>query len=116
MRYARPLLIALLALAVLGWQGQAAQANHTISGGSPLAHIDQISIDLGPAGTNAGVTGNGLPAVGDRNGDGLVDAEGAPDPASGGVPGGICGNDIDDDPDVSAVLDGVADDGCQVTL
>ena len=116
MRNARPLLIALLVLAALGWQSQPAQANHTNSGGAPLAHIDQISIDLGPSGTNVGVTANGTPAVGDRNGDGLVDAEGAPDPASGGVPGGICGNDIDDDPDASAVLDGVADDGSEVTL
>ena len=114
MRNARPLLIALLVLAALGWQSQPAQANHTNSGGAPLAHIDQISIDLGPSGTNVGVTANGTPAVGDRDGDGVVDAEGAPD--RGGNPPGFCGNGLDDDPDVSAVLDGVADDGSEVTL
>ena len=117
MRHARPLLIALLALAALGWQSQSAQATHTISGGSPLPHIDQISIDVGPAGTNVGVTGNGTPAVGYRGGgDNLVDAEGAPDEGGNPSNDGVCGNGIDDDPDVSAVPDGVADDGCQVTL
>jgi len=60
MRHVRPIFIALIALAALSWQSQPAQATHTVSGGSPLAHIDQISIDLGPAGTNVGVEGNGI--------------------------------------------------------
>src|SRR3990172_3809651 len=124
MRHVRPIFIALIALAALSWQSQPAQATHTVSGGSPLAHIDQISIDLGPAGTNVGVEGNGKPAVGDRDGDGVVDAEGARDPASDPVPVGVCGNGIDDDPGDTTGdtipdpdgFDGVADDGCQVTL
>ena len=116
MRHVRPIFIALIALAALSWQSQPAQATHTVSGGSPLAHIDQISIDLGPAGTNVGVEGNGKPAVGDRDGDGVVDAEGAPDP--GGNPMGVCNNGLDDDSGGPFAVppDGVADDGCQVTL
>src|SRR3990172_6884743 len=116
MRHVRPIFIALIALAALSWQSQPAQATHTVSGGSPLAHIDQISIDLGPAGRNVGVEGNGNPAAGDRDGDGVVDAEGAPDP--GGNPMGVCNNGLDDDSGGPFAVppDGVADEGCQVTL
>ena len=101
------------------WQGHAAQATHTNSGGVPLAHIDQISIDMGPPGTSVGVTANGQQAIGDRDGDGIPDAEGAPD--SGGAAAtspGACGNGIDDDAvDIgTGNPDGVADDGCQVPL
>lgn len=158
MQHSRLVFIALLALAALGWQSQSVYATHTTSGGTPLAHIDQISIDLGPAGTNVGVEGNGKPAVGDRDSDGVVDAEGAApavfDPTNiedGAGPGscvdaldnggdfrrdandpdcfdtpGICGNGLDDDQldingstvigDSPGEIDGVADDGCQVTL
>jgi len=123
MRYGQPIFIALIALAALSWQGQTADATHTNSGGAPLAHIDQISIDLGPAGTNVGVEGNGKPAVGDRNFDGIPDTEGYDTSWPGDTPG-TCGNGIDDDqadPNGDTIpgpggFDGIADDGCQVTL
>ena len=85
-------------------------------------HIDQVSIDTGPLGSARAPVGNGKPAIGDRNGDTLPDAEGydTPDP---GDAAGACGNGLDDDrgdangdtvPD--GPLDGVADDGCQAPL
>ena len=88
MRYARFLLLGLLALGalVLGPKPAQAQAPST---------IDQISIDMDH-------TDIGVPGVGDRDGDGLTDSEGA---ATYG-----CGNAYDDD------LDGTIDDGCVVTL
>jgi hypothetical protein len=44
--------------------------------------LTRVSIDMGPTGVAAGVEGNGIAAVGDRNMDGVVDAEGfdTPDP------------------------------------
>src|SRR3990172_8475294 len=83
--------------------------------------IDQISIDVGPAGVAQGVTANGVPATADRDGDGVPDSEGYDTPDAGDAPG-VCGNGLDDDladsdgdttPDAP---DGVIDDGCQVTL
>lgn len=65
--------------------------------------------------------------MGDRDGDGIRDAEGARDHVNGVV--GVCGNNIDDDRgdwdgDTAVAntlyspneIDNVADDGCQVTL
>jgi len=123
MRYGRPIFLALLVLAALSWQSQPAHATHTNSGGAPLAHIDQISIDPGPTGTNVGVEGNGKPAVGDRDFDGIPDTEGYDTSWPGDTPG-TCGNGIDDDqadPNGDTIpgpggFDGIADDGCQVTL
>jgi len=48
--------------------GQDARANHDGRGG----HIDQVSIDMGPPGVAIDVEGNGRPAVGDRNFDGIL--------------------------------------------
>ncbi len=142
-----PLVLASLATALLvfGWYEQRAIATHDGTG----SHIDQISIDVGPRGVNVGVDNNGKPAVGDRDGDGMSDAEGtlagcggdgAGDgvdddgdavvddgcPSSGtatsGTPEtGLCGNGVDDDPyrwysPPYIRYDGVADDGCVVTL
>jgi hypothetical protein len=80
--------------------------------------VDQISIDMNSA-------GNGIPAVGDRDGDLTADAEGAADPVNAFVMG-ECGNGRDDDifdadgttiaGDFPGEVDGVADDGCQVLL
>lgn len=79
--------------------------------------VDQISIDMNSA-------GNGTPAVGDRDGDGVVDAEGGADDVNGLV--GVCGNGLDDDTgdfngstvigDAAGEIDGSPDDGCQVLL
>jgi hypothetical protein len=118
MTYARRFLVSLLILIVLGWQAHDdARAIHDGSG----AHVDQMSIDMGPPGVATGVEGNGTAAIGDRDIDGLPDAEGydTPDP---GDAAGICGNSIDDDladSDANTIPDtpdGVADDGCAVTL
>jgi hypothetical protein len=89
----------------------------------PCSSVDQVSIDMGPPGVANGVERNGKPAVGDRSGDGIVDAEGYNTPDPGDTPG-ACGNGIDDDQadtDGDTVpgpggFDGVADDGCVVTL
>jgi hypothetical protein len=102
---------------------QDASANHDERGG----HIDQVSIDMGPPGVAVDVAGNGKPAVGDRDGNSVPDAEGARDLVNGVV--GTCGNNIDDDqgdwdgdtviantPVSFSEIDNVADDGCQVTL
>ena len=112
---------------LIGWQGQEAKATHDGTGD----HIDQISIDMGRGGVAVGVEDNGKASVGDRNGDGVNDSEGAPPaPVPGapdtGVSGNLCGNGLDDDQsdiDGSTVIgdspsetDGIADDGCQVTL
>src|SRR3989304_2811157 len=110
--------IGLLAVLIMGWQSQPAQAVHTVSGGAPLAHIDQISIDMGPPGsqTATGDVLNGRPAVVDRNADGIPDAEGYDTPDPGDSPG-ICGNGVDDDladSDADTAphpADGTADDG-----
>lgn len=78
------------------------------------ATVDQMSIDMSP-------DGNGIPAVGDRNKDGLPDAEGF-DTSSPGDTAGVCGNGLDDDlgdsngDTVPDSPDGAADDGCVVTL
>ena len=90
----------------------------------PNPHVDQASIDMGPPGIASGVESNGKPAAGDRDGDGVVDAEGY-EPFPGGTPG-ICSNGVDDDRgdwnastvvgDATGEIDGVADDGCVVTL
>jgi hypothetical protein len=77
---------------------------------------------MGPPGVAVDVDGNGKPAVGDRDGDTVPDAEGYDTPHSADAPG-VCGNGVDDDPgDLEGDTvpdprpDGVADDGCQVTL
>lgn len=117
MRGLIPGFLVLLLLATIAWQQQGTQATHDGSG----AHIDQMSIDVGPHGVAQGVTDNGWPAVGDRDGDAVADAEGYDTPDPGDAPG-ICGNGLDDDlgdsdgdttPDAP---DGVADDGCVVPL
>jgi len=86
-----------------------------------LDYIDQVSVDVGPPGVAQSVDANGVPAMGDRDGDTVADAEGYGTPDGGDAPG-VCGNGIDDDlsdsngdttPDAA---DGVADDGCQVPL
>jgi hypothetical protein len=69
--------------------------------------------------------GNGTPAVGDRDGDGVPDAEGARDVGNGFVTG-VCGNSIDDDigdfdgstvaGDAPGEIDGSPDDGCPIPL
>ena len=96
---------------------QVSEAGHDGTG----AHIDQISIDAGPPGVAQGVDANGRPATGDRDGDGIADAEGYDTTDAGDAPG-TCGNGVDDDladsdadtlPDAP---DGVVDDGCQVPL
>jgi len=123
MRHGRLIFIALIALAALGWQSQSAQATHTSGPYGPLPHVDQISIDVGPPGVNVGVEGNGKPAVGDRDFNGVPDAEGYDTSWPGDAPG-LCGNGMDDDqadPNGDTVpgpggFDGIADDGCQVTL
>jgi hypothetical protein len=78
--------------------------------------VDFVSVDAGPPGVAAGVQDNGKPAVGDRDGDGIVDAEGAT--TSPSTPAGMCGDGIDDDHDngVTVAPDGVPDDGCVVVL
>lgn len=112
-------LSALLLISVLARPApQSARATHDPGGGS---HIDQISIDMGPPGVATGVTSNGLPAVGDRNGDGVLDAEGYDTPDVGDA-AGICGNGLDDDladsdaDTVPDLADGSADDGCVLAL
>src|SRR3990172_7509531 len=103
-----------LPLARDGTGSEIARATHD-------GNIHQVSIDVGPPGATQGVTDNGLPAVVDRDGDGINDAEGYDTPDAGDAPG-ICGNGIDDDladsdadttPDAP---DGSIDDGCQVPL
>ncbi len=118
MRNLRVLAIGLVALVAVAWQGQNSRAFHDPRGG----HIDFASIDMGPPGVAVDVEGNGRPAVGDRNDDGIPDAEGydTPDPYRPDVPG-ICGNGLDDDAGVFSSgnprpPDGVADDGCVVPL
>ena len=109
--------LVLLLLVVIAWQRQGTHATHDGTGG----HIDQISIDVGPPGVAQGVTANGLPATGDRDGDAVVDAEGYDTPDAGDTRG-VCGNGIDDDladsdGDTTAdAPDGVADDGCPLLL
>jgi hypothetical protein len=107
-------MVLLLVVFVTAWQEQGTHATHDGTGG----HIDQMSIDVGPHGVAQGVTANGQPAVGDRDGDGVVDAEGYDTPDSGDSPG-VCGNGLDDDlrrlrfgDTVADAPDGVADDGC----
>jgi len=84
-------------------------------------HVDQMSIDMGPPGAAVDIEGNGKPAIADRDGDTLVDAEGYDTPDPGDTPG-ICGNGIDDDlrdsnaDTIPDLADGSADDGCVVTL
>src|SRR3972149_8958182 len=84
-------------------------------------NIHQVSIDVGSPGVTQGVTDNGLPAVVDRDGDGINDAEGYDTPDAGDRPG-ICGNGIDDDladsdaDTVPDAPDGSIDDGCTVAL
>ena len=118
MTYARPFLISFLILIAAAWQAHdSARATHDGTG----AHLDQISIDMGPPGVATGVEGNGVAAIGDRDMDGVMDAEGfdTPDP---GDAAGVCGNSIDDDladsnaDTVPDLADGVIDDGCVVTL
>ena len=94
-------IVALTVLLMGGVTQPAAQAS------DPASTIDQISIDMDE-------TGNGVPAVGNRDGDGLDDAEGAADPVYGVM--GTCGNATDDDFGGPIPADGVADDGCVVTL
>src|SRR3990172_6421458 len=117
MRGLIPGALVLLLLAVITGQQQGTQATHDGTGG----HIDQISIDVGPHGVAQGVTTNGVPATGDRDGDAVADAEGYDTPDPGDAPG-VCANGLDDDlrdsdgdatPDAP---DGVIDDGCVVPL
>ena len=108
------LVLAALPFALDGRGSEVARATHD-------GNIHQVSIDVGSPGVTQGVTDNGLPAVVDRDGDGINDAEGYDTPDAGDAPG-ICGNGIDDDladsdadttPDAP---DGSIDDGCQVPL
>jgi hypothetical protein len=110
----------------------AAQTAHS------TAALDNLSLDMDP-------TGNGTPAAGanpwpeaegslttncdtyDSDLDGTVDDGCLGGPAAvGGPEGGVCGNGLDDDQadldlsgiigDAGGEIDGVADDGCVVTL
>ena len=107
----------LLVAGLLFHSGVSVNANHDGLGD----HADQVSIDMGPTGVNQGILANGRPAVGDRNADGLMDAEGYDTPDPGDAPG-VCGNGIDDDlsdsdaDTVPDLADNSIDDGCQVTL
>ena len=117
MRGLIPVFFVLMLVAVVSWQRPGTHATHDGSG----EHIDQVSIDVGPPGVAQGVTANGAPATGDRDGDTVVDAEGYDTPDPGDSPG-ACGNGVDDDlrdsdgDTIADAPDGVADDGCRVPL
>src|SRR3972149_3114583 len=108
------LVLAALPFALDGRGSEVARATHD-------GTIHQVSSGVGSPGVTQGVTDNGLPAVVDRDGDGINDAEGYDTPDAGDAPG-IGGNGNDDDqadsdadtpPDAP---DGSIDDGCQVPL
>jgi hypothetical protein len=84
--------IALLAVGALLAMPSPTQSTHSTS------TVDRVSIDMDEA-------GNGVPAVGDRDGDTVPDAEGFPVLVCGALPV-FAGDGRDDD------LDGTADDGC----
>ena len=84
-------IIALSAVGALLVMPLPAQSTHSTS------TVDQVSIDMNS-------TGNGTPAVGDRDGDVVPDAEGFPALVCGAAP--FAGDGLDND------LDGTSVDGC----